>query len=95
MGYYIQTAGAKGKAAAIVLEHNATIIPCPKRFDEVPDHKALICVVENPAFDAAGFCYDEREFQAWTAPDHGPYQRPRTWLVMDRKTAEILTEFRS
>ena len=37
----------------------------------------MICVVENPMFDAAGYAIDEREFEYFKRPDG----RSKTWLV--------------
>ena len=36
----------------------------------------LVCVVHNPAFGAAGYCYNETEYQQWKHPDG----RRKTWL---------------
>ena len=36
----------------------------------------MVCVVNNYAFAAAGYCYDEREYQDFRHPDG----RPKTWL---------------
>ncbi len=50
---------------------------------EVPKSKdkAIICVVDNGPFEAAGFAYSQRELDFFSIPDG----RPRTWVVMDRK----------
>lgn len=39
----------------------------------------LVCVVENGAFDAAGYCYDAGEFQAFNQPSD---PRRKTWLIV-------------
>ena len=36
----------------------------------------MICVVDNGLFGAAGYCYDEREYNDWKQPDG----RNKTWL---------------
>ena len=90
MGYYIQTSGNFGKAAEIVGKFNGKIIPPPMTFANVPADKALICVVNNVLFEAAGFVYDEWEFNAFTQPTD---TRPHTWLLIDRKEAEKQTNF--
>lgn len=69
MGYYINPGGNTGKAQKLVEMYNAEIIEQPKTFLEVPKDKALICVVENDGWDAAGVCVDEREFLRFKAPD--------------------------
>lgn len=54
MGYYIETEGVKGKAQALVDLHEAEILAqAPDTFDDVPEDKALICVVDNGPFEAA------------------------------------------
>lgn len=79
MGYYIDStpAGplpAKGKAAALIKQVPGTLlVPPPKEL--VPD---LVCVVENSAFDAAGYCFDARELEEWQYPD----PRRKTWLIV-------------
>lgn len=68
MGYYIETPMNKGKAEYLVREYGAEEI---EAFDwsDVPEDKALICVVDNGPFEAAAVAYSEREFQAFAAPD--------------------------
>ena len=90
MGYYIQ-GPTVGKVKHIIEKFGALVIPQPSSFSAVPANKAIICVVENGFFDAAGFCYNEREFVAFTLPSDN---RPKTWLVMDRKTAEKESDFK-
>jgi len=83
MGYYIQVPAHKDKAQQIVKLYGGRIIPYPLAFEDVPAHEALICVVDNGLFEAAAFCYDQDEFQAFSYPDG----RPRVWVVIDRKKA--------
>jgi hypothetical protein len=80
MGWYIQ-GPALGKAQFIVSEYDGKIIPCPKLFSEVPQDKALVCVVKNRLFDAAAYCFSEHEFEAFTEPGD---PRPKTWLLVDK-----------
>lgn len=56
-----------------LMADGATRIPKPSEF------KAdLVCVVDNGYFQAAGYCYSQGEFNAFTEPsDH----RPKTWLL--------------
>jgi hypothetical protein len=76
MGYYINTT-SKGvplpscnKADYLILD-GATEV-------KAKFQPNLICVVENAMFDAAGFAYNEEEFDEFNDPnDH----RPKRWLV--------------
>jgi hypothetical protein len=90
MGWYIQGPNL-GKALHIVEAYGGEIIEPPKEFSEVPEDKALICVVSNGPFDAAAYCYNEDEFLAFSdVYDH----RVKCWLTMDKKKAEELSGFK-
>jgi len=88
MGYYID-GPAKGKAVFIKGKYGADIISTPAVFN-VPAGKALICVVDNGPFEAAAYCFNVREFKAFS--DHAD-PRPKKWLLMDRSKAEELTGY--
>lgn len=92
MGYYIQGPNF-GKT-----EHILKIEPTAKRisFSEAEElimdkSKAIIIIVTNTYFEAALFAYDLDEFIAGTLPND---YRPRNFLVMDRKAAEMYTNFK-
>jgi hypothetical protein len=76
MGYYINEDSKgnllpqTGKAQALI---NDGAVITNNTFKE-----NLVCVVENSVFDAAGYAYDEREFEVFNHPDD---PRQRTWLV--------------
>jgi len=89
MGFYINTNCNQGKANELVKSHGAIKIATPRWFNDVPVDKALICVVENGFFDAAGYCYDEHEFNAFVEPDG----RRKQWLLMDKNLAEDLSGY--
>jgi len=89
MGYYIQVPENLNKAAQLVKIHQAEIIPPPASFDEVPKGKGLVCVVENPLFDAAAYCYNQGEFAEFVREDG----RLKTWLLMDKALAEELSGY--
>lgn len=61
MGSYIETPVSTGKAAYL-MAHGAEKISQPLAFSEVPEGKALVIVVENGPFDAAGYAFDKSEF---------------------------------
>ena len=90
MGRYIEVPDRIGKGTQIRDLYDGEILPAaPGTFQDVPVGKALICVVANPGFDAAAFCYNESEFQEFTSPD----VRPKTWLLIDWDKATELTGY--
>lgn len=110
MGYYIP-GPAKGKADYIIEKYGASRWSEPSRppkWEEINASEAIICVIDNGPFEAAAFCYSEKELEAFSQPDRGGgiwingeptepdsvgHQRPRTWLIMDRAQAIELTCF--
>ena len=89
MGYYIEVPRDKEKAEQLVQLYDAEIVPRPSSLSEIPNGKALICVVDNGLFEAAGFCYSEREFKDFVFDDG----RPRKWLIMDLGKAKKLSGY--
>ncbi len=91
MGYYVEVPENKGKAEQIASIHGGMVLPePPNSYESVPSDQAIICVVNNGAFEAAAFCYSEKEFNYFKVPD----SRPRTWILMDREKACKLTGFK-
>jgi hypothetical protein len=79
MGMYINNIGEKiaprkGKADFILKEiKGAMIVPPPTIW-----HADLVCVVDNVAFDAAGYAYSKEEMDVFLESDG----RPRQWLLV-------------
>ena len=92
MGYYIQTPVHFNKAYYLVEEDEAEIINQPTHFSDISKDRALICVVTNPLFEAAGYCFCNNEFTAFLPTPED--QRPRTWLTMPLEKAQYLSGFR-
>ena len=92
MGYYIEVPKMKGKAEQLVELYEGEIIDRPASFNDIPEGKALICVVSNLNFDAAGLCYSEREFNDFLHDYHQP-DRPRKWVLMDLQLARKLSGY--
>jgi len=90
MGYYIETGCLSGKAKSICDRYDAIIIPQPESFHAIPPDLAIICVIDNGPFEAAGYCYSPREFEEFSDPMDS---RRKTWLLIDKKLAEDLTNF--
>lgn len=93
MGYYIQVPNNKGKARQIVELYGGRIVTDVPSFKNISPDEAIICVLDNGAFEAAGFAYDERELAEFVAPDSFCHQRPRTWVIMNRRKACELTGY--
>lgn len=89
MGYYIEVPHNKGKAQQLVELYGAEILSKAPEFWVKGPKQAIICVVDNGPFEAAGFCFSRRELEDFKVPDG----RPRTWLLMDRKKACELTGY--
>lgn len=93
MGYYIQTTSTHDKARYIVQNHGGELLErAPKNYSSIPPGKALIVVLDNGPFEAAGFCCDAREFEAFTYPGDA---RHKQYVLMDRAEAERLTGYKS
>ena len=92
MGYYVQTSKVFNKAEEIALKHDGIMSHCGpvSSYDAIPKDKALIVVIDNGVFEAAGFCYCPEEFKAFTEPGDN---RPRKYVLIDRAVAERLTGF--
>lgn len=93
MGYYIEVPRMKGKAEQLVELYGARILDKQPAYSDAKPSEAIICVLDNGPWEAAGFAYDEREFEEFARPDLIGSQRPRTWLIMDRKLAFKLTGY--
>lgn len=91
MGYYIETPKRLGKAEQLKTMYGAEIISkVPTTFGDIPTGKALICVVNNGMFEAAGYIYSEREFSEFSHPDG----RHRDWVLMDLEIAQVQSGFK-
>ena len=89
MGYYIQTPSAKSKARYLMDHEGAVAMPPGMGWNDRPDGKSIVCVVDNGAFEAAGYAFDKAEFEAFDRPDG----RPRAWLLMDTHRVRELSGF--
>lgn len=90
MGYYIEAPVLHGKAAWLADNYEVTRLPhAPASFSEVPEDKALVMVIANPMFEAAGYVYSQREFDDVVDTD----MRPREFLLMDKLTVELLSGY--
>lgn len=92
MGYYIETERSTDKAQQIIDLYGAERVSVSEAAMCMGDPSiAVICVVSNSLFDAAGFAYDIKEFLNF---NHVSDPRPKTWLKMDRQKAKELTRYK-
>lgn len=91
MGYYIQGPALR-KAHYIHDKYGASYITQEeaKRIIQREPDRAIICVVDNGPFEAAGYCFNMREFEAFSDPSDN---RPKQWLVMSKKKVHELTGY--
>lgn len=91
MGFYLPGPN-HGKAQYLIKEHGAVDFTLcrPQKFEEIPDDQALVVVVDNGPFEAAGLVYNSREFEEFTRPGD---RRPRQFLLMEREKAYQLAGF--
>ncbi len=93
MGFYIQVPHNKNKAEQIRDLYGGEIISTiPLDYNELPEGKALIVIVDMGPFEAAGFCYSQAELTAFTDILD---TRPKKFVLLDRKKAEELSGFTS
>lgn len=90
MGYYIELPSPKNKAEQIKKMYGGLILPEKPEFSKVPPDKAVIVILDNGSFEAAGYAYDEYEFNAFTEPDD---KRKKEFVIMDKAKAEELTHY--
>jgi len=81
MGLYINFTpdgplSALGKARDILAQW-----PGARKLSETPREFVadLVVVVNNGMFDAAGWCFDKREFEEFSDPNDG---RSKVWLIV-------------
>lgn len=91
MGYYIETPEDTRKAAQIVKFHGGEIIPKPDAFTVIAPDKALIVVMNNVLFEAAGLAYDKDEFEAFTDPSDA---RSKQYVILDKALAHKLAKYK-
>ena len=89
MGKYIQ-GPTLGKAKMLLDQHNGTLtLNPPTNFNDVPEGKALIVVVDNGPFEAAAHLDNQQEFDHWMKFND---PRPRTYILIDKNLAEQLAQ---
>jgi hypothetical protein len=92
MGFHLP-GPTKGKVDHLIATYGAErVARPPAAFRDIPAGKALICVVDTVTYETASFCFSAAEMALLN--DSSDFRR-RTWLVMDRATAEELSKYRT
>jgi len=92
MGFHLP-GPTKGKVDHLIATCGAERVPHPPAaFHDIPEDKALICVVDTVTYETASFCFSAAEMALHN--DSSDFRR-RTWLVMDRGKAEELSKYRT
>ncbi len=89
MGYYIEVPKDKNKAQQIVQLYGGRIALSPPSFEDITPDEAIICVVDNGSFEAAGFAYNQDELFVFSDMDG----RQKTWVIMNHQKACELTGY--
>ena len=93
MGYYIECAEPKGKAAELLDKLDAIeITPAEaEHFIKEDADAAVLCIVDNGLFEAAAYCHNLSEFRNFSRPED---DRPKTWLLApDRRRVAMLAGY--
>lgn len=85
MGYYLEVPSPQqrfDKAKTLCEIHGGIEISLQEAQNLIknPESTAVVCVVNNGVFEAAAYCYSEKEFQAFSRNDD---HRPKTWLAFE------------
>jgi len=91
MGYYVQ-GPTKGKGPELVSQHGAREISKPASFTDIPAGMALVVVVDNGFFEAAGYAYSPAEFEVFVNPDADD-KRPRKFYLMGENLCRKLSDY--
>lgn len=84
MGYYIQTNSHANKADYLVEKLGGQKVNKPASFEAIPQDKALVIVVDNGLFEAAGLIYSADEFQSFTLTSDTRYKQ---YVLLDKQVA--------
>ena len=89
MGLYLEVAANQNKADQVMRLYNAVIVEPPEVIEDVPENYTLLCVVQNPMFDAIAICQDDMDLIDFRDPSD---PRPKTWLLIETSIARNLNE---
>lgn len=79
MGFYVDVVNGDYLNAQRKADQILEKVPGAVETDGLAFNPNLICVIENPTFDAAGWCYNRREHMEFFMDRSG---RPKRWIVV-------------
>lgn len=81
----------RGKVEHLIATHGAELLrQAPAAFQSIPEHRALICVIDTITYETATYCFSALEFESLS--DVADF-RKHVWLLMDKVKAEELSHF--
>jgi hypothetical protein len=90
MGFQIP-GPTNGKVQYLVERYQAEVLDrAPRNFDEVPEYRAIICVIDTRDYEVASYAFSRQELSL--LDDHSDF-RKRTWLLIDKTKANQLSGF--
>ncbi len=89
MGYYIETDSNTRKADYLVKHHHGIRVTQQDAVELADDSDfAVIIIIHNSGFEAAGYAYNQDEFERFNDPTD---RRTKEFVVIERKLADQLT----
>lgn len=89
MGYYINPSN-ETQETFLRREGTRNINP-PKHLSVIPTDQALICLVDNYSFKAAGIIFSQHEYEAFNSPDD---RRNKEWFQILRSKLYDVSDIR-
>lgn len=91
MGYYVEVPKHHDKAEQIRDLFGGKIVDLKVASEAISDPtKGVIVVIDNGPFEAAGFAYNQQEFEEFTSRSD---LRPKKYVILSRQKAEELTRY--
>ena len=79
MGYYFDGSSSTGKGEELVGAHKGKFVDEGTAREAMAEGKGVFCILDNVVFEAAGFCFSEKEFEDFARVE----DRQKSWVVID------------
>lgn len=90
MGFYAETYRNHNKAATLAAQYGGRTAERDEALAAFEQGMGVFTVVNNGPFEAAAFMFNMTEWQEFHHPED---RRPRTYVIMDRGTAERISGY--